>query len=81
MTAFLSLLATASLAFAAGWALACVALAQSHMNTARDFDRERQELDDEREALNTAWLSVAKAPPEKVKFDIQGHREISRILQ
>jgi hypothetical protein len=75
MTTFFMLLATGAIAFAAGWAIACVALAQSHMRQAHDFDRERQELDDEREALHMAWLAATPPPKATVKFDIGGHKK------
>ena len=75
MTTFFMLLATASLAFAAGWMIACVALSQSAIRQAQDFDAERQELDDEREALHMAWLAAAPPPAPKVSFDIGRHKK------
>jgi heme/copper-type cytochrome/quinol oxidase subunit 1 len=75
MTTFFMLLATGAIAFAAGWAIACIALAQSHMRQATDFDRERRELDDEREALALAWLASAPPPKTTVSFAIGAHKK------
>ncbi|MEY2669324.1 MAG: hypothetical protein RJA59_1962 [Pseudomonadota bacterium] len=75
MTAFFMLLSVGSLAFAAGWAIACVALAQSAMRQAHDFDRERQELDDEREALHMAWLAATPPPKTTVSFALGAHKK------
>ena len=64
--------ATAVLAFAAGWFLAAIAITNGLKSDIRKLDRERQELDDEREALAVAWTTTE--PP--VILDLGAHKRI-----
>ena len=71
-------LLTASLAFAAGWFLSAVAITNGLRADIRRLDAERQELDDEREALHLAWNS---APEPRVTFDLGAHRRLPEVLR
>jgi hypothetical protein len=71
------LLVTAAFGFSGGWFLACIALSQSHMRQAKDLDAERLELAEEREMLTRYW--ALDEPP--VKWDLGGHRNLTRVVQ
>jgi signal transduction histidine kinase len=81
MTTFFMLLATGAIAFAAGWAIACVALAQSHMRQAHDFDRERQELEDDRRALLEFTRAQVDQERTRISWDLGAQKRLSREVQ
>lgn len=61
---------------AVGYFLAVVVLSSSIRDDIARLDQERQEIDDEREALHLAWLSAAPPPGPKVSFAIGAHRRM-----
>jgi hypothetical protein len=73
-----TLLLTAALFFSLGYFLSSVALSQSIRNDLLDLEAERLALDEEREMLTRFW-TLDVAPPH-VEMDIQGHKDLTRVL-
>jgi hypothetical protein len=59
-----------------GWAVAVFFVTASLRNDLAQLDRERSDLQDERDALNVAWL--AAEPPADVVFALQERRRLTR---
>lgn len=70
-------LVTAALSFSAGWFGAAWFITNGLRHDIRRLDQERQELDDEREALHIAWTTSALSTTEpRVAFDLRAHKRV-----
>lgn len=74
-TFVVTLLISAALFFSLGYFLASVALSQSIRNDIASIDREREELQEEREMLNRFWtLDIQPPTDDRVEFALGEHK-------